>query len=62
MSRIVYNTLKVWKKDAEFLITLNDPQFYSDDVTRDDIRAIKALKAKFIRIPILAGIQKLGHE
>lgn len=52
--------IKGLEKDAEFLITLNDPQFYSDDVTRDDIRAIKALKAKFIRIPILAAYRKWG--
>ncbi len=43
------------ERDASFLQTLNDPTSYSDEHTKDEVYAIKALGAKFIRTPILAA-------
>ena len=48
------------KEDAEFLKTLNDPQLYEDNITRDDIQAMHVLKAKLIRVPILTAYRKWG--
>lgn len=50
--------VKELEMDAEFLSTLNNPSVYFDNETNDDIRALKALKAKFIRAPILAAYRK----
>ena len=44
--------------DAEFLSMLNDPSQYTDEDSKDDVHAIKALKAKFIRVPLLAAYRK----
>lgn len=41
--------------DAEFLSQLNDPDNYQDVTTKEEIYVIKALKAKAIRIPLLAA-------
>lgn len=46
------------KKDADFLSQLNDPTTYFDEESKEDILAIKALKAKFIRAPLLAAYRK----
>lgn len=46
------------KEDAEFLVTINDPSNYTDETSRDDIRSLNALDAKFIRIPILAAYRR----
>ena len=48
--------------DAEFLSMLNDPSQYTDEDSKDDIHAIKALKAKFIRVPLLAAYRKWYGE
>lgn len=49
--------------DAEFLSKLNDPSQYDvDEESKDDIHAIRALKAKFIRVPILAAYRKWYDE
>lgn len=50
--------IKELEEDSEFITTLNDPSEYKDADTSDDIRAIEALGAKFIRIPILAAYRK----
>ena len=50
--------VKELKADADFLSTLNDPTLYTDDDSKDDIYAIRLLKAKFIRAPILAAYRK----
>lgn len=47
--------------DASFLDELNNPSKYFDDETRDDIKAIKTLQAKYIRIAILAAYRR-WHE
>ena len=49
-------------EDAEFLAMLNDPSIYSDEDTKDDVRAIRALKAKFIRTAWLAAYRKWYHK
>lgn len=47
--------------DSEFITMINPPiTSYPDEDTRDDIRAVDALGAKFIRIPILAAYRKWG--
>ena len=48
------------EKDAEFLSVLNDPASYSDTESKDDVYALKALKAKLIRTPLLAAWRKWG--
>ena len=45
-------------RDAEFLSMLNDPSNYFDEQSKEDVLAIKALKAKFIRVPLLAAYRK----
>ena len=51
------------KRDAEFLSKLYDPSGYDvDDASEDDICALKALKAKYIRIPILAAYRKWSNN
>jgi len=47
--------IKELDEDAAFLSTLNDPSKYSDSDSSDDIRAMKALNAKSIRVPLLAA-------
>ncbi len=54
--------IKELDEDAQFLSTLNDPSGYSDHESKDDIRAIKALKAKFVRAPILAAYRKWANN
>ena len=45
--------------DAVFLSALYDPDDYSyGECTKDEIYVIKALKAKFIRVPLLAAYRK----
>lgn len=44
--------------DASFLETLNEPSSYRDDATKDEIYALKALNAKFIRTPILTAYRR----
>ena len=53
------NELKI---DADFLITLYDPNNYRDESIRSDIFAIKRLNAKSIRPPILAAYRKWYDE
>ena len=48
------------EEDAGFLTMLNEPKIYDDNKTEDDIYAIKALDAKFIRTPILAAYRRWG--
>lgn len=55
--------------DAKFLAKLYDPRHEydiidnnKDDEHMEDIYAIKALKAKYIRIPILAAYRKWGNS
>lgn len=50
--------IKELEVDAEFISQLNDYTSYPDSDTLDYIRAIDALGAKFIRIPILAANKK----
>lgn len=54
--------IKGIKEDAYFLSQLNDPYMgpYVDTDTKDDVLAIKILKAKSIRVPILAAYRKWG--
>ena len=55
--------IKELERDAEFLSKLYDPSGYDvDDASKDDIYAIKALKAKYIRIPILAAYRKWSNN
>lgn len=55
--------IKELERDAEFLSMLYAPSGYDiDDVSKDDIYAIKALKAKYIRIPILAAYRKWYND
>ena len=55
--------IKELERDAEFLSKLYDPSGYDvDDASKDDIYAIKALKAKYIRIPILAAYRKWSNS
>ena len=55
--------IKELECDAEFLSKLYDPSGYDvDDASKHDIYAIKALKAKYIRIPILAAYRKWSNS
>lgn len=46
------------EEDASFLQTLNDPTSYRDEHTKNEVYAIKALSAKFIRTPMLAAYRE----
>ena len=48
------------EEDAAFLGQLNEPASYQDGETRDEIYAIRALGAKFIRTPMLAAYRRWG--
>ena len=54
--------IKSLKDDAEFLTTLYNPIGYQNRNTKDDAYAIKLLKAKSIRVPILAAYRKWYDE
>ena len=46
------------KEDAEYLSTLNVPVQYPDEEGKDYVHIINTLKAKFIRVPLLAAHRK----
>ncbi|MDI1495633.1 MAG: hypothetical protein K8823_941 [Cenarchaeum symbiont of Oopsacas minuta] len=46
------------KEDAEYLSTLNVPVQYSEEDGKDYVHIINILKAKFIRVPLLAAHRK----
>lgn len=54
--------IKSLRDDAEFLTTLYNPDSYQDRNTKDAAYAIKLLKAKSIRVPILAAYRRWYDE
>ena len=52
--------IKDLERDAEFVEMINDSSTYPDIDTRDEIRAVDILGAKFIRIPMLAAWRRWG--
>lgn len=54
--------IKELDQDSAFLSTLNDPAGYFDEKSKDDVYSIKLLRAKFIRIPILAAYRKWSDD
>ena len=50
--------IKHLREDADYLSTLNDPDTYHDEDTKDDVYVIKILNGKAIRVPLLAAYRK----
>ncbi len=50
--------IKELETDAEYLSGLSDPSQYFDEDSKDDVHVIKILKAKFIRVPLLAAYRQ----
>ncbi len=49
------------KEDADFIKELNNPATYENSNTRGDIYALKSIKGKLVRIPIIAAKRQWGY-